>query len=233
MSTHSCPRNLWAGLGRGDSWLQPWRKREVGAHKAAPGWLGAPCGCAELPRGAVLCLSWRRSVERRCLPLWLPHFFLAGAGVCWAGGGWGTPGRLPFSAWTPDPFPALATPGHTHCVLPHLGRPLAHLLDDPDHLAAPQLLQGRAPACGWAEPGLLKPCGERERAHGSLRVTASSTQLQRAGLQLARRPAPQRQGPGYGQTPPHRDRPSLGPGWPGHPLSSAPTRASSQAQGVL
>ena len=140
-------------------------------------------------------------MERRCLPLRLPHFFLSGAGVCWAGGGVGTPGPgCPSPLGPPDTFPAPATPGHTRHVLPHLGcRSLTFSM-------TPTTLQPLS--CSRAELSvrmgrslrLLKPCNGRREPRGGLRVTASSPGG-RQGLSLPGDQWPQRAGPGCGQTP--------------------------------
>lgn len=142
-------------------------------------------------------------MERRCLPLWLPHFFLAGAGVCWAGGGVGHPWtRLTLLCfWTPSPFPALASRSHTLCP-PTPWASLAHLLDDPDHLAAPQLLQGRAQRADGRSLRLLKPCGGGREPPRQPPGCGLLTQLQRQELSLPGRPVAT-EGKDQGMTDPH------------------------------
>lgn len=206
-----------------------------GGTRGSTGWVGAPaasvlnCGGSGSVSGG--------SVERRCLPLWLPHFFLSGAGVCWAGRGVGTPGPgCPSPLGPPDPFLAPATPGHTRRVLPHLGHRSLTFSMTPTTLQPLSCSRAELSVRMGRSLRLLKPCNGRREPHGGLRVTASSPC---GGHTSACQETSGHRGQdqGTGRPPHHRHRPSgeagLGPGWPGYPLSSAPTQPSFQAQGVL
>ena len=246
------PQALLGYAGWGDSWLQPRGAERVrgrglrevgsGSQQGSACWPGAlatasPVASVLNLRGSgLLCLSWR-AVQWSCLPLLVPHFFLSRPAWCVLGwsGGWGTTGSQGCSPLGPsDPWPtssreagvaALSPPSHAHHLLPHL-RPRWSLTFSMTATTLQPL------SCSRAELSvrmgrslrLLKPCGDGE-SHGSLRPCA--------GPGLPGEQWPQKAGPGYRQTPPHRDRLSeagLGPGRPGHPLSSSSTQPSSQAR---
>ena len=147
--------------------------------------------------------------------------------------GWGTPGPgCPSPLEPPDAFLALATPGHTCCVLPHLGRRSLTFSMTPTTLQPLSCSRAELSVRMGRSLRLLKPCGSGREPHGGLRVMASSPSGGQ-GLACQETNGHRGQDRGTGRPPPHGDRPSLSPGWPGHPLSSAPTRASSQAQGIF
>lgn len=223
-----------------------------GGTRGSTGWVGAPaasvlnCGGSGSVSGG--------SVERRCLPLWLPHFFLSGAGVCWAGRGVGTPGPgCPSPLGPPDPFLAPATPGHTRRVLPHLGHRSLTFSMTPTTLQPLSCSRAELSVRMGRSLRLLKPCNGRREPHGGLRVTASSScgghtsacqetsghrgQDQGTGRpptsqrQTERRSWPRsRVARPPSQLSPH---PALlpGPGSPQKPLSKAPTTGGRCSQG--
>lgn len=121
-----------------------------------------------------LCLSWR-AVGRGCLPLLFPVSF---PGPDWYVLGeevWGTTGHS--CSPTLDPFLApsrgeeVSAPSphsHPQSHTPSPPRPqvlLTHLLDDSDHPAAPQLLQGGAQCANGPEPQAAETLQRWERDH--------------------------------------------------------------------
>ena len=180
----------------------PWRKPGSGGAQGSSSWLGAPAAAVLNCRGSGSVSEleglWRGAV---CLYGFLT-FSLPGLVCAGLEEGWGTPGPgCPSPLGPPDPFPALATPGHTHCVLPHLGHRSLTFSMTPTTLQPLSCSRAELSVRMGRSLRLLKPCGGGREPRGSLRVTASSPSCSEQGSACQETSGHRGQGPGYGQTP--------------------------------